>query len=280
MNLNSRALAAVLLNAGYVSGGCFFQPDADGVVKIPDTWMNIPERAFMDCNDLKKVTIPKKITAIYTDTFYIEYDQRGYGLEVVEFEAESQLVSIGSYAFGSTDIKSIVIPKSVTEILSQAFAFSQLEVVEFEADSELKSIETEAFYWTNIRSINIPKGVTLGTNAFFSLTSCPTSVILPGNNVVDCKITPRLAPTTLAPMTSVPSTPPTTPPQTIVEPPSPQVTDAPTIGPNKSAPPISAPTISTPATSGKSGKKGKKSKKAKFGGKYSKKKASNKKASK
>jgi len=195
MNMNARALAAVLANAAFARGECLVQPDADGVLTIPDTWTSIPESAFQWCKDLKKVVIPEKITAIHDAAFYIATI-----LEVVEFEAGSRLVTIGDYAFAYISITSIVIPKGVTKIFRMAFGYAPLEAVEFEAGSQLVTIGAGAFYGTRIKSIAIPKDVVLFGSDVFTDTPCPdTTVFRPGNTVVDCQIVPTTSVPTTAP---------------------------------------------------------------------------------
>merc|ERR1711957_833149 len=103
---------------------------------------------------LEKVVIPANITEILDEAF------RSSGLEVIEFENNSKLASIGGKAFISCNkLKEIVIPHRVTEILYAAFLWSALEVIEFEAGSKLTSIDGRAFHSTPIVYIKIPQGV-------------------------------------------------------------------------------------------------------------------------
>jgi len=92
MNVNTRALAAIFINAASVRGGCLVQPDADGVVKIPALWTYVPAGAFNGCTALTKVEIPEKITAIFSQAF------DNSGLSKISFEANSQLETIGNAA--------------------------------------------------------------------------------------------------------------------------------------------------------------------------------------
>merc|ERR1719272_2017653 len=115
--ISTRILAAIIANTAFVWGqSCDQHLYLDGIVTIPATWTNVPKDEFYGCAKLKKVVIPAKITAILWNAF------RGSALEVVEFEANSQLEIIETGAFGSTSIKFIVIPQAVTEIGASAFA--------------------------------------------------------------------------------------------------------------------------------------------------------------
>jgi len=149
------AVIALLANVVSVDGICSYpsdgksatvgdmvlKEDADGVMTIPANWTAIPSFAFSYCPDLKKVVIPANITKIEGFAF------NDSAVEVVKFEANSQLVSIGSNAFDGTNIISIEIPKSVTEIQYAAFALSALEEVEFEANSALASLGSSVSYF-------------------------------------------------------------------------------------------------------------------------------------
>jgi len=59
--------------------------------KIPADWTAIPNDAFIDCTDLKRVVILAKITEIGERAF------AQTGLEVIEFEDKSQLIKIGGW---------------------------------------------------------------------------------------------------------------------------------------------------------------------------------------
>jgi hypothetical protein len=89
--------------------------------------------------------------------------------------------SIGDSAFKQTSITSIIIPKSVTSIGSEAFnKCYSLETVTFAADSELTIIGQEAFDSTPIlSSIVLPASVLeIGHNAFSYATGL-TAIIIP-----------------------------------------------------------------------------------------------------
>merc|ERR1711957_1087054 len=91
-------------------------------------------------------------------------------LEVIEFEVNSQLASIGIKAFRSTPIKSILIPQGVYEMLEGTFGSSGLEVIEFEVNSQLETIGQFAFFeCAELKKVVIPQGVEeIGNGAFDS----------------------------------------------------------------------------------------------------------------
>merc|ERR1740139_270318 len=178
------------------------------------------------------------------------------GLEVIEFEVNSQLETIGQFAFFEcTELKKVVIPQGVEEIGNGAFYESALEVIEFDVNSQLEIIREWAFYGTFIVSIVIPPGVTsFDANNVFGGTPCDDkNVFKPGNTVVNCEIiTPTLSPTiTMVPTTAAPTTaaPTTMAPTTAVPTTMVPTTAAPTTaGPTTAAPTTSAPTTMVPTT--------------------------------
>mmetsp|Transcript_19428 Transcript_19428/g.38634 ORF Transcript_19428/g.38634 Transcript_19428/m.38634 type:complete len:217 (-) Transcript_19428:151-801(-) len=146
-----RAVAVLLANIVYVDGACAYPPDDKGAtinykgvdviitpdanLTIPSNWTEIPAYAFRSCGDVKKVVIPAAITKILDNAFH------GSEIEELSFEKNSQLETISGYAFVSSNIQSVRIPKSVTEILGYAFYNSLLlEQVLFEPGSRLETI--------------------------------------------------------------------------------------------------------------------------------------------
>lgn len=83
-------------------------------------------------------------------------------------------------AFGSTGVTDVAIPKSMTEISSEAFAGSRLESITI--PSGAKKIESGTFsgcHW--LKSVKIPKSVTeIGDNAFFDCRALESITIPSG----------------------------------------------------------------------------------------------------
>ena len=103
----------------------------------------IEEYAFYRCMYLKKIEIPASVTSIGGHAF-----NSCENLKELAFAPNSQLKSIGEYAFGAfpTDTvspayTSVQIPASVTEIGQNAFyRCTELKTVEFEEGSQLKAL--------------------------------------------------------------------------------------------------------------------------------------------
>lgn len=94
---------------------------------------------------LEKVKIPPQVRIVDDYAFSMCVK-----LSSLEFSDNSQLKKIGSCAFDSPALKSVVIPSSVTEI--EEDPFFHLQIIEFEENSQLKNIEIKWFkkYSSNI----------------------------------------------------------------------------------------------------------------------------------
>jgi len=115
---------------------------------------------------ITSITIPKEVTVIPEKCF----GDCSY-LESVEFEDESQVVTIDKNAFQRcTSLTSISIPKHVTSIGEGAFdGCSALASVSFESPSLVTSIGSKAFQNTaRLTSIVLPANLqSIGDNAFY-----------------------------------------------------------------------------------------------------------------
>ena len=94
---------------------------------------SIGDYAFYDNDLVEKLTVPATLKTIGNYAFY-----GCTGLDIVEFAPESQLETIGAYAFAfvspysSSDLATITLPKSLKSIGAYAFYNTALRTVEFE----------------------------------------------------------------------------------------------------------------------------------------------------
>lgn len=111
---------------------------------------------------LEDVKISPFIRRIESYAFY------GSELKSIEFSEDSQLASIGSYAFSNSKIRSIFIPATVTRIEENAFySCRKLKSIEFARNSKLKEIGINVFSNSALKSILIPSSITeIGSYAF------------------------------------------------------------------------------------------------------------------
>ena len=178
-------------------------------VTIPSSVTSIGEHAFWG-NDLKSVTIkgdknrfneswnnygfPKELRPdiIKYDGMYfdptngeiIKYKGKKLNIIIPEEIAGVLVTSVGYYAFYDKNLKSVVIPNSVTNISTRAFSMNKLTNVSI--PSSVINIDDAAFMQNSLTTVTIPNSVTsIGVSAFRTnnLTSItiPESVISMGN---------------------------------------------------------------------------------------------------
>lgn len=124
-----------------------------GHYSVPESVINIEEKAFSNCYELTSITIFGNIADIGNETF-------SNCIKLNSISIPGTITSIGKNAFYRCGLTSIEIPNSVTNIGSFAFKSSALE------------------------SIKIPEGVTSIGEGAFSICTCLTEVYIP-ESIVD-----------------------------------------------------------------------------------------------
>lgn len=85
---------------------------------------------------------------------------QNYQIESVYFPENTELLTIGKYAFSESSLKSISIPASVTKIGEACFSrCTHLESVEFPINSKLKQLYKNTFFSTKIERLFIPSSI-------------------------------------------------------------------------------------------------------------------------
>ena len=144
----------------------------------------IGDHAFYLCYNLRSISIPASVTSIGDHAFYAyEYDDISNHISSLTIAENSQLRTIGQYAFYHCGFSSITIPASVTSIGSSAFHYCyNLQNLSFASGSQLETIGEYAFCSTNIDgSLELPSSLkALGSNAFASNSNL-TSVTIPAS---------------------------------------------------------------------------------------------------
>ncbi|MCD8288661.1 MAG: leucine-rich repeat domain-containing protein [Prevotella sp.] len=141
-------------------------------IVIPSSVTSIGTYAFYTCTGLTSIEIPNSVTSIGAYAF-----KDCESLATLTFAENSQLTSIGNYAFDGIAITSLVIPKSVTSLGDYAFAAcSSLTTVTFEEGTQIASIGKHVFDKTGITSVVIPSSVTSLELAAFANCASLTSV--------------------------------------------------------------------------------------------------------
>ena len=153
---------------------------------IPSSVVSIGKSAFERASfesvgekDLRfaTVNIPASVKTIGESAF------DGSNIQVVEFASECGLLTIGQKAFANSSLNDITIPKSVTEIGSNAFnGCESLSEVNFESGTKIKKIKNYVFSNTGISSITIPSSVTeIGDSAFSDCENLSSIIFAQGN---------------------------------------------------------------------------------------------------
>ncbi|WP_348724401.1 leucine-rich repeat domain-containing protein [Parabacteroides goldsteinii] len=137
----------------------------------------IPSLIFKDLPRVGSVTIPASVTMIGGAAF-----AGCSNLSSVVFAKDSELRTLGKYAFYETALESVVIPASVTAIRKAAFRYCyNLSSVIFAGNQKLKEIGEWAFCETSLESVVIPASVTTIGKAAFTECKRLSSVTFTGD---------------------------------------------------------------------------------------------------
>ena len=141
-------------NLSHLSFKCFENTPKLKSLTLPDSLGVIGGEAFVG-SSIESIKIPKKVYYIGESTF------ENTVINSVEFDEGSELKTIDKSAFkGCNNLKSIVIPASVTTIGAYAFSgCTNLTSVTFEEGSKLETLNS-IFQNSGITEFTIPKSVT------------------------------------------------------------------------------------------------------------------------
>jgi serine/threonine protein kinase len=165
-------------------------------IVIPSSVASIGSWAFYDCSSLQYISIPKSVICLNGNPF-VEWDGKleclspnfVYEDDILFNKDKSRIIS-----FRNQNIKSYVIPSSVTSIGDSAF-YRCISLSEIVIPSSVASIGDSAFYrCISLSEIVIPSSVTsIGDSAFWGCDSLseiviPSSVTSIGDNAFfDCR---------------------------------------------------------------------------------------------
>ena len=148
-------------------------------IQLPDSLTYIGERAFALCKSLKKITIPANCYQksgngyMAADSVFVNS-----GLEVVEIKDGVQYIP--TFAFCQTNLKEIVIPKSVQKIDEGAFSSCE-NLTKVTLSEGLTTIARIAFKNTSIVELTIPSTVNDMTRAALEDMACLEKLYFDGN---------------------------------------------------------------------------------------------------
>ncbi|MBQ3494802.1 MAG: leucine-rich repeat domain-containing protein, partial [Clostridia bacterium] len=123
--------------------------------QIPNnnTITKIGNYAFLNCEDLKSITLP------------------------------DSLLTIGDYAFYRCSLTSLVVPDGVTSIGSEAFNYNNISSLKL--SSSLQTISGSAFYNCPLTTLTIPSTVTsISSTAFHNSNSTLQSIVVEEGNTI------------------------------------------------------------------------------------------------
>ena len=123
--------------------------------------IRLGKRSFFKCN-IDTLTIPKSVVSIDDECFGAEcgdWSTRAIhsSLQELIFEAESDLLYLGRYAFAGCNIKRLLIPSMVTTISDGCFQnCHHLAELQFAPGAILRTLGKAAFSQTQITTVHFP----------------------------------------------------------------------------------------------------------------------------
>jgi hypothetical protein len=205
---NSSSSYSIPEGVTYIASDAFYGSSNLTEITIPDSVFYLGHSSFAECDGLTSVSLSQNVIHIVAGAFrycrnltelvvdpenprYTSIDGVLFDKEITTlmhypagnaqsyYEIPATVTSIDYYAFSySSNLKTVVIPNSVTSIAQQAFYCSGLTSIVIPDSVEI--IDGSVFYdCSNLTSIVIPDSVTsIGSYAFYGCTSL-ASVSIP-----------------------------------------------------------------------------------------------------
>ena len=175
-------------------------------IVIPSSVTSIGDYAFSGCSSLKYISIPKSVIClngnpfaewngkleclfsnfVYEDDVLFNKDKSRIisfrNQNIKSYVIPSSVTSIGNHAFSGCDsLSEIVIPSSVTSIGDHAFSGCD-SLSEIVIPSSVTSIGKGAFLWcSSLSEIVIPSSVTSIGDSAFSICSSLSKIVIPSS---------------------------------------------------------------------------------------------------
>ena len=135
---------------------------------------NLGDYAFYKCNSLKQVTLVNNIHNIGDHAFED-------ATNLSEINIPDGLTYLGDYAFSNSNITSITIPGSISEVAT-GLCYKCNNLNELTISNGVETIKPAAFQETNIHSLNIPSSVSKIAETSFSDIMALSSITANNNN--------------------------------------------------------------------------------------------------
>lgn len=161
-------LKAITIPSSISSWGEYTFYECTGLtsVTVCEGITSIPYGTFYKCRSLSEVNLPDSLTTIETGAFFIDPDNDTGSIQSIVLP--SNLTSIGDWAFAGQGLRSVTIPGSMNEVISDTFngcpGLNSITVL-----NGTTIINDGAFnHCEMIKSVTIPSSVTyVGHNAFY-----------------------------------------------------------------------------------------------------------------
>lgn len=179
-----------------LGGSCFEDCTSLRSINLPESLTQIVENCFQRCSSLESIVIPSKVKALSHNTFTqcsslssvtlpeglvsIANDGRycfNDCTSLKQIQLPSTLKYLGTYAFISAGLTSIVIPDSV-EVIGFAAFERCYDMTSITLPSHLKLIDMGLFTYTSLESLEIPASVELILEA--NIPSSVTRIVVNG----------------------------------------------------------------------------------------------------
>ena len=195
-SLRSLALPKSLRRIG---DSCFKYCDSLVEIDIPSACQELGIGVFANCHSLKTVSLPHGLSELPTQLFYgcislksakLPSSLKGIGnwafgecssLSAVNFESLTEVAEIGSYAFYSSSLTSVIIPPLVKTIEGRTFHGCQ-NLTNVELPPSVETIKCGAFHRCHPSlSISIPENVKIIHAGQLGWNTLGTSIRLPAS---------------------------------------------------------------------------------------------------
>ena len=182
---NCRSLSEIVIPSSVTSIGdfAFYGCDSLSEIVIPSSVTSIGDWAFFHCSSLKYISIPKSVVCLNGNPFaywngkleclspYYIYED-----DVLFNKDKSKIIS-----FRNQNVKSYVIPSSVTSIGDSAF-YGCRSLSEIVIPSSVTSIGKGAFsYCRSLSEIFIPSSVTSISKGAFAICDSLSEIVIPSS---------------------------------------------------------------------------------------------------
>lgn len=131
-----------------IPAGCFYSCTSLQKINLPENLISINARAFCYCTHLSEIAVPNTVEGIGSFAFYLS--------AINTITLPENLLNLPPCCFQKSDLKSIVLPKEMTDIYHSAF-FGCVKLEQVTLPKNLKMIASHVFEGcVNLRKVIYP----------------------------------------------------------------------------------------------------------------------------